>query len=155
MNIYEYAMKVELDGEKYYRDLAEKSTDAGLKTVFTLLANQEVKHYAALKRMQRGDGFTLADYDTFTDEKTIYDTLNANKGKINFPTDEIEYYEEAIAHEDDMSTFYFEKAGEVDNEDEKNLLIQIAKEEAQHKEILENILEYIREPENMVGSAEF
>lgn len=31
MNVYEYAMKVEKDGEAYYRELASKSPNNGLK----------------------------------------------------------------------------------------------------------------------------
>ena len=37
MNIYEYAMKLEKDGEIYYRDLAEKIEDKAIKTIFILL----------------------------------------------------------------------------------------------------------------------
>lgn len=155
MNVYEYAMKVEKEGEDYYRELADKSTDVGLKRVFTLLADQEVKHYAALKKMSRNDGFDAKDYETFdSEEKTIYEILKENKGN-GFPMDQIAYYKDAIAHEDDMASYYFKKAGEVDNEADKFILNTIGEEEAKHKEILENILEYIQEPANEVCSAEF
>lgn len=154
MNIYEYAMKVEKDGEEYYRNLAEKSTDIGLKRVFTMLADQEVKHYAALKRMARNDGFETSEYESFEgEEKTIYEILKENRG-AGFPQDEIAYYKEAIEHEDHMASFYREKAGEAETEAEKYILNIIADEEDQHKEIMENILEYIEQP-NLVGSAEF
>ncbi len=154
MNIYDYAMKVEKDGEEYYRNLAEKSTDIGLKRVFTMLADQEVKHYAALKKMARNDGFDSSDYETFdNEEKTIYEILQENKGS-GFPQDEIAYYKEAIEHEDNMAAYYREKADEVDTEAEKYILNTIAEEEEKHKEIMENILEYIEQP-NLVGSAEF
>ncbi len=154
MNIYDYAMKVEKDGEEYYRNLAEKSTDVGLKRVFTMLADQEVKHYAALKRMSRNDGFDSSEYETFDgEEQTIYEILKENKG-AGFPQDEIAYYEEAIAHEDEMAAYYFKKAEEAETEAEKYILTTIGEEEAKHKEILDNILDYIREP-NLVASAEF
>lgn len=154
MNIYEYAMKVEKDGEEYYRNLAEKSTDIGLKRVFTMLADQEVKHYAALKKMARNDGFDSSEYESFDgEEKTIYEILQENKG-AGFPESEIAYYKEAIEHEDHMASFYREKAEEASTESEKYILNVIADEEEQHKEIMENILEYIEQP-NLVGSAEF
>lgn len=154
MNIYEYAMKVEKEGEEYYRNLADKSSNTGLKRVFTMLADQEVKHYAALKRMARNDGFDIKDYEAFNDEKTIYEILKETKADA-FPKDEIAYYEEAIAHEDDMASYYLEKAKEVETEGEKYILTAISEEEAKHKEILENILEYIREPDSLIASAEF
>lgn len=155
MNVYEYAMKIEKEGEEYYRELAEKSTDVGLNRVFTLLADQEVKHYAALKKMSRNDGFDIKDYASFDEEeKTIYAILKENKGN-GFPMDQIAYYEDAIAHEDEMASYYFTKAGESKSEAEKFILNTIGEEEAKHKEILENILEYIREPVNAACSAEF
>lgn len=154
MNIYDYAMKVEKDGEAYYRELADKSTDEGLKRVFTMLADQEVKHYAALKKMARNDGFDISEYETFDEEKTIYEILQQNKG-AGFPKDMIAYYEEAISHEDDMAEYYKEKASESTNEAEKYVLNAIADEEAKHKEILQNILEYIQEPQTLIESAEF
>jgi rubrerythrin len=155
MNIYEYAMKVEKDGEEYYRTLAQKSSDEGLKKIFTMLANQEVKHYNTLKRMSNNDEFCISEYETFDDEKTIYETLDQNKGRLQFPLEEIQYYEEAISHEEDMSHYYLEKASEAKTDAEKHILTAIAHEEAKHKVILEDILEYIREGDNLVGSAEF
>lgn len=37
MNVYEYAMKVEKDGEAYYKELASKSPNAGLKKYLIFL----------------------------------------------------------------------------------------------------------------------
>ena len=44
MNVYEYAMKVEKDGEKYYRDLASKTEDPGVKSILTMLADAAYPH---------------------------------------------------------------------------------------------------------------
>ena len=51
MNVYEYAMKLEKEGESYYRDLAKGSPFESLKKVFEILANEEVKHYILFKNM--------------------------------------------------------------------------------------------------------
>lgn len=53
MNVYEYAMKVEKDGEAYYRELASKSPNNGLKRIFTMLAEEEIKHYNVFKNMMK------------------------------------------------------------------------------------------------------
>ena len=45
MDIYEYAMQMEKDGEAYYRDLAGKTSHQGLKSILGMLADAEVKHY--------------------------------------------------------------------------------------------------------------
>ena len=54
MDIFEYAMKMEKDGEAYYRQLA-KQVGKILGAVFTMLADEEVKHYDAIEAMQVGD----------------------------------------------------------------------------------------------------
>ncbi|MHC4911431.1 MAG: ferritin family protein, partial [Planctomycetota bacterium] len=52
MDILEYAMKMEKDGEQYYRRTAEKVNNKGIKTILSMLADEEVKHYNALARIQ-------------------------------------------------------------------------------------------------------
>jgi rubrerythrin len=39
MDIFEYAMQMEKDGEQYYRALVEQTENKGLRTIFTELAN--------------------------------------------------------------------------------------------------------------------
>lgn len=155
MNVYDYAMKVEKDGEAYYRELASKSPNVGLKKVFNLLADAEVKHYNVFKSMKEKDGQDIKKLDISTDSKTIFETLRQEKNSVNFNLDEIKFYEDAIKREDDSYHFYLTKANELTNEDEKTIFIQIAQEEIKHKDILENILSFIQEPTNWVGSAEF
>ena len=53
MNVYEYAMKVEKDGERYYRDLASKTDEPGLKSILNMLADEEVKHYVVFDKMNK------------------------------------------------------------------------------------------------------
>ncbi|MDD2639431.1 MAG: ferritin family protein [Arcobacteraceae bacterium] len=155
MNVYEYAMKVEKDGEAYYKELASKSPNAGLKKVFTLLADAEVKHYHVFKSMRDKDGQDFKALDISTDTKTIFETLKAEKNSVDFGLDEIKFYEDAIKREDDSYRFYLNKANELENEDEKTVFMNIAQEEIKHKAILEDILAFIQEPTNWVGSAEF
>ncbi|MFA7091846.1 MAG: ferritin family protein [Arcobacteraceae bacterium] len=155
MNVYDYAMKVEKDGEAYYKELASKSPNAGLKKVFTLLADAEVKHYQVFKSMRDKDGQDFKALDISTDTKTIFETLKAEKNSVNLNLDEIKFYEDAIKREDDSYHFYLKKADELEDEEEKTVFMNIAQEELKHKAILEDILAFIQEPTNWVGSAEF
>ena len=41
MNILEFAINMELDGEKYYNDQAEITKDSYLKNIFLILAKDE------------------------------------------------------------------------------------------------------------------
>jgi len=52
MDIYEYAMQMEKDGEDFYRQIAEKNQSKGLRTISNMLADDEVKHYEIIKMMK-------------------------------------------------------------------------------------------------------
>lgn len=155
MNVYEYAMKVEKDGEAYYRELASKAPNAGLKRVFTILADAEVKHYKVFKSMLQSEDVDTDTMDIGTDTKTIFETLSEQKEDASFNNDEIKYYEDAIKREDDAYIFYLNKANELEDPHERTVFLKIAQEEMKHKEVLENILSFIQAPQNWVGSAEF
>jgi hypothetical protein len=51
MDVLDYLLKVEKDGEEYYRGLAEKATNPGFKRILTMLADDEARHYQAIEDM--------------------------------------------------------------------------------------------------------
>lgn len=155
MNVYEYAMKVEKEGESYYREMASAATNSGLKRIFTMLADEEVKHYNVFKNMMKKEDMNLEDLDLITDTQTIFQTLNEEKGNVTFDAEQIQFYKDAIAREEDSHNFYAEKANELDNEKQKKIFLHVAKEEIKHKQILEEIVSFLEEPADWVASAEF
>ena len=54
MNLFDFAMKMEMDGKAYYEKLATDTPVAGLRTIFTMLAADEQKHYDAVQAMKTG-----------------------------------------------------------------------------------------------------
>ncbi len=58
MNIYDFAMQMEKDGENYYRELAAASEIAGLKKIFDMLADEEVKHFQIFRQLKEKKGET-------------------------------------------------------------------------------------------------
>ena len=52
MNIYDFAIQMEKDGEAYYRELGRKSKAEGLQFIFSILADEEVRHYTILEKMK-------------------------------------------------------------------------------------------------------
>lgn len=155
MNVYEYAMKVEKEGEAYYREMAAAATNAGLKRIFTMLADEEVKHYNVFKNMMKKEDMDLDQLDLITDTQTIFQTLTEEKDNVTYNADQVQYYKDAIAREENSHNFYADKAAELDNEKQKKIFLHIAKEEIKHKQILEEIVAFLEEPADWVCSAEF
>ena len=52
MDIFEYALQMEKDGENFYRDLVRQTDNKGIKTILTMLADEEVKHYKAIEQVK-------------------------------------------------------------------------------------------------------
>ena len=50
MNVYEFAMQMEKDGEACYREIARKTKNAGLQKIFKTLADEEVVHFNTFKK---------------------------------------------------------------------------------------------------------
>lgn len=155
MNVYEYAMKVEKEGEAYYREMAAAATNPGLKRIFTMLADEEIKHYNVFKGMMKKEEMDLDNLNLLTDTKTIFETLSQEKENVNFDAEQIQFYKDAIAREDDAHDFYATKANEIEDEKEKAIFLQIAEEEEKHKKVLEEIVLFLEEPADWVASAEF
>ena len=54
MNVFDFALKMEVDGKAYYEKLAKKTDQPGLKTIFTRLAEDEQKHYDIFQELKAG-----------------------------------------------------------------------------------------------------
>lgn len=52
MNVFEYAMQMEKDGEAYYRSAAARVEHKGIRSILTMLADAEVSHYRLFETMR-------------------------------------------------------------------------------------------------------
>lgn len=73
MNIYQFAMQMEKDGEDFYRRLSTEATVPGLAKIFTMLADEEVKHYKVVERLSRKEkDLQMAETAILNDVKNIF-----------------------------------------------------------------------------------
>lgn len=156
MNVYEYAMKVEKEGEAYYRELASKTNDVGLKSILNMLADEEVKHYIVFEKMNKNQTVpTHKGADVFANAKTIFQKMKDDKQAPTFSEDQLDFYKAALRSEEMSYKFYIEKALMIEDASQKESFLRIAEEERQHMVLLENLVEYISSPEHWIESAEF
>jgi len=156
MNIYEYAMKVEKDGERYYRELATKTDNVGVQSILTMLAEEEVKHYIVFDKMNNNQAIpTQPNIDIFQHTKNIFEKMQKENKTPSFTKDQIEFYKSALRSEESSYKFYTEKASMLEDGEQKKAFLRIAEEEKAHYILLENLVEYVSAPESWVESAEF
>jgi rubrerythrin len=156
MNIYKYAMQMELDGEKYYRDLAANATSAGMRKIFGMLADEEIAHFDILKRISNNDDqLDQAETDVLQDAKNIFSRMQGEESNISPDADQVDLYRKAFKHEEDSYQFYLQKSEEAETEAEKRLLLKLAVEEKKHMHLIDNIIDFVSRPATWLADAEF
>jgi len=86
-DIFSYALQMEKGAQTYYRQMAHRTDNPRLKTILTMLADEEVLHQQVITRMwtgyphvQAGEVLTWPR-DIFTGTKEAEDTLAAEEHK--------------------------------------------------------------------------
>jgi rubrerythrin len=154
MNIFEYAMQMEKDGEEYYRQMAGKTANKGLQAILTMLADEEVKHYKTIEKMQTKEPH-MEDATILTDARNIFVQIKESGESFDFDIQRTELYRKALDIEKNSRDFYTEKANEVTEEYQRELFLKLADEERKHYFLLENIIEFVSKPEYRLENAEF
>lgn len=153
MDIYEYAMQMEKDGENYYRDLVQKTPNKGLKSILLMLADAEVKHYNLFRNMKRHEKVLMPDATILNDVKNIFVKMR-EESESDVDVSEIALYKKAQEIETKSRDFYLEKSAEVDAA-QKEVLIKIADEEKRHYLILEKIIDFVGRPDYWLENPEW
>lgn len=156
MNVFEFAMQMEKDGEKFYREIAASTRDEGLKKIFNTLADEEVVHYNIFKSLHEKTAAKAVESNVLEKAKNIFTEMKAKGGlQVGADTSQIDAYKKAMQAEEEAYTFYEKKAAEVTDDAEKNILLTFAREERRHYRLLENVVEFVSRPDEWLENAEF
>ncbi|GAX59174.1 hypothetical protein SCALIN_C01_0105 [Candidatus Scalindua japonica] len=149
MDIYKYAMQMELDGKHFYHDLSKKTNNTGIKSILTMMAESEAKHYNVILSMQKNDKTQYsADTEVLTKVKNIFMTMKEEK-KIDIDNSQVEIYKKALDVEINSEKFYQERADAEKDTYRKELFLTLANEEKNHCVILKNLVNLTEAPDNL------
>ncbi len=155
MDIYKFAMQMELDGRHFYLDLAKKTENAGIKSVLTMMAESESKHYNVILDMQKNDKTEYSkDAEVLTKIKNIFSKMKEEK-EIDVDVSQVEFYKKAMEIEADSEKFYLERAGEEKDPHRKEIFLTLAKEEKGHCILMENIVNLVSQPDSWIENSEW
>lgn len=155
MNIIEFAMNMEKEGEAYYRDLAKNCGDSGLARILSQLAESEIQHYEALKRLRDKIDPKIAECDLIADAKGVFADMATRIGEYDFDASVVELYRKAQKQEYESADFYHQKAQEAGQGAQSELFERLAAEEKAHAIILQNIIDFISAPDTWLEDAEW
>lgn len=159
MNIFDFALKMELDGEKQYRDLAARVKDADLKTVLEALADDEKSHYKIIQLAQE-QTFTHIETDpTLRKLPNVFDNKEFVGNKQEFiaklKDEQIDLYRAALVKELESVELYKKIREKSQRHDEIVICEKLIHEEEKHVEVIGNIIEMLNRVNDWVESAEF
>ena len=99
MNSFEFAINMELEGEKFYRNQAELNHGSGLETVCLILANDEKRHAKILTEKAKSKDWALEDGHDLKKEESIFHGLDDLKSEIRKTPTQLDFYREASHNE--------------------------------------------------------
>ncbi|MEN6335175.1 MAG: ferritin family protein [Phycisphaerales bacterium] len=155
MDIFEFAMDKERYSELYYRDLAQRSNNAGLRNILTMLADEEAKHYRTVEQMKAGAPEAAADTPVLGNARQIFEKMRKSGEKFDFHVGEADLYRKAAKIEEESKRFYSQKADEATDPAQKEILCKLAQEENKHLLLVDNLRSFVSRPETYLENAEF
>jgi rubrerythrin len=155
MNIFDCAIKMEEEARMYYEKLAEDSVVPELKNLFTLLAESEQEHHAALVKLQEGKESILNEFKDLQGAACHFRPLLAKSDLKAEPLEEKDAYLNIVKEEEKGVQLYVDLAAQAKDEKVRKNLLMIAAEERKHLSIVKNIYSFVESPKNFLASAEF
>ena len=162
MDVYDFALKMELDGEKYYREWALKTKYDDLKKALDGLADDEQRHYKIIQTAQHQTFKYLEADPSLSTVRNVFhsykDDLAALKNKVSIEKlrdEQMDVYKVALVKERESVELYKTMQEKTKNADEKAILERLMKEEEGHVAVIDTIIDMLNHVNDWVEAAEF
>jgi rubrerythrin len=155
MGILTNAIKMEIDGEKYYRNLAEMNKDNHLHGVFQKLADDEKDHAHVLKQKEEHQECTLKKSQTFQKASSVFQSLEEFKSEIKEIPSQIDSYRFALEKEQESIDLYTDLKEKAESGGDKEIYDFLIEQEKDHYNTINSLIDFLTKSEDWVESAEF
>ena len=155
MNILEFAINMELDGEKYYNDQAEIINDKYLKNIFLILAKDENSHAKILQNKSNNLSYDLKSNEILSEAKNLFKGIKDFKNEIKQNPDQLDLYRVALEKETESIDLYEKLLSQAEDDKSKKLFEFLIDQEKDHYITLEEIVSQLNKSNDWVEAAEF
>lgn len=155
MDVLQFALAMEQEGERYYTAQAETYAGTPLQTVFNLLAKDEAKHAEILRGKMDGTAYELKADAQLSDRESLFSGLKDYKPLAQGKLDQAELYHAAMELEQRSIDLYTDLRGKAADEKTRALFDFLVQEESRHYQILEDMFRFVNRPNEWVEAAEF
>ncbi|HTP64785.1 MAG TPA: ferritin family protein [Geobacteraceae bacterium] len=155
MNIFDCAIRMEEEARDYYENLATVVKVPELKNLFNMLAGAEQEHHDALVRMKEDLDPQKVRFAALEEASCLFRPLLDKRELIAALKDDPDAYRQVVRREEEDADFYEELAARAEDEDTREVLLMIAREERKHLSIVENIYSFMESPRTYLAWGEF
>lgn len=155
MNVFDFAMRLEEESRASYEKLAEDADTMELKSIFTLLAASEREHHEHLTILKTATAPELAESVTLDQAGNFVHELVGTIAANDLLRNDDDGYRHALKQEEISIKLYEKLADRESNGAAATLLRTMAAEERHHKEMIENIYDFVESPRTYLEWGEF
>lgn len=144
MDVFEFAKKLEKDGENLYRKMAVACPEIDVTEILMQLAEDELNHFRVFEEMQKNMEPVVARSNVLDTTKNVVEQFD---GPYTQEPVETDIYKMALAIEKRSEAFYRDKARIVKTKAEKDIFLKIARQEHDHYLTVNALLKvFMKEP---------
>lgn len=154
MDVIKRAIEIEEEGNILYTSLASKSVNPGLKQIFTMLAEAELKHKKIFENIASGAAISAdGGRSIIVEAKDIFKGMGEKMKYVSMENIEVGVYRQALEVEQKSIDIYSDilKKKAVPEDAVK----AIVEEEKKHYRLIENIIEFVNRPQSWLENAEW
>ncbi len=154
MDIFNFALEMEMDARDLYRELESKTDHPGLKNIFGKLAEDEENHSRAIEILKK-KLIPGKNTSSIEDVKTIFRTIKENLQEEKLSEEILPELRRALDIEKKGREFYEKHFSGVESKEGQKLFTLLSRQEQYHYETVSNLIELIEKPNWWVEHAEF
>lgn len=141
MELFDFAIQQEIEGEQLYRSLADQAPCVELRETLLLLASEEVKHRHLIESLRQGATFATGPVDVIiAHPQATLQAISESLQKARIGFNHTEFFRKAIELEVSSEEFYSKLVQDSKNPHQKALFLRLAGEERMHQALLEGII---------------
>jgi len=155
MNVLDFAINMELDGEKYYKEQAEIAQDISLKNIFLILAEDENSHAKLLQHKSNNMSYELKGTETISETKNLFNEIKDFKNELKQNPDQLDLYRVALEKEKESIDLYEKLLSQSEDDKSIDLFKFLIAQEKDHYTTLEELVSQLSKCNDWVEAAEF
>lgn len=155
MDILEYAIQMEKEGELFYQEMATRDGESLLAPVCEALAAEERHHARILEKHRASLPYELDDRPSLSGKAGIFGDGEGGRHAGGNLSVQAAFYQEALEKEVRSITLYRKLLDKADNPREKELFAWLVRQEEHHRDTMDQLAEHLRRGEEWVESPEF